>query len=369
MFLPPQVMFGNERNWPEAFDNELPLFPRAIAKKAGLNPRTVRNSVKGKHAPSAATVALLATAFSKNLEAEISQQQVKIFLNLWKSSDLRSRGYWELAFQGAATGALLHGVKFFPYSRNVIVPQERAAIQHMRERITMGEISALRKWFGNPAIGLYLDALFREKNFDSWSCQELLWCYGQVFLRLHVSGIAALEAEANSQYAQDPGPALLKYMPAMKRGRIEGPVSRYLTEMRSRYGVGTDLALSERLAKNSDGDRESWRRQILRWRKAAPIPEWDSIEQILAALEVGEDRAMLLWSFAAVRYFQTVLDKMMSVEDGEVLRVDLEETVRLFGEYEIWYRLHAERIREGQSPEKGAAGQRMTPPRRDSLRD
>lgn len=356
MLITPQSIFGLERNWPETLDHELPIFPRAIARKAKLHPRTLQNAINASHAPYKSTIQKLATGLTEILGFSISTKDVATFWDVVKSEPSRPMGYWEYSFRWATLASQRSGgIAFFPYTRKVIVPIERAYLRYLRDRAAIGDVPALEGFFCNQAIPQFLDPLLRQKNFKEWTVAEVLWTLGQVIIRLHIYCIAALEAEANSNWEDDPGPALHKYLPVIKRDKIEKPVSRYLTEVRNRFGIKTDPALFRKLGETTSSKcddeikrekrRESWKQRIYRLRRGTAIPEWDSINQIIEALDVGDERPRLLRTFAVVRYLQMVLEVLMKFETVDGLTIDHEETVRIFGEYENWYRIHAKMIR------------------------
>lgn len=341
-------MFGYEKNWPEAFGLDLPIFPNNIARRAKLNRLTLRNTFTGTHLPTEKTIDNLTRTFCQIIGPKIPPATVKEFLKGFSSAYLRPKGSWEVAFQVHAITERSFGLKkSLSYSRRLIVAQERAAIRFAVQRKAFGEALALREWLLDVSNEPYLYASLSEKDFEHCDVHELNGYVKQVFVRLHVSGFAALEADINSQCEQDPGPAMPKYMPVLNRGRLVAPVSRYLSVVRERFEIASDNALSEKLSEKFGGGMDCWRRQIVRWRKlgTGKMPGWESIDKILTAVEAGEDRIRLLRTFGAVRYFQMVFTLNSKGEKETAIQNFLEETVHLFGEYEKWYRLHSARIR------------------------
>jgi DNA-binding XRE family transcriptional regulator len=361
MFVSILKMFGDEKHWPDSTEGGFPLSKSNLAKRAGVSTRTFKNAISNPGKASKTTIEALCIMYSSLIKIKITTDDISSYLNYINTGPIRITGDWEMFFRSSAFGRRIRKIKNpFKYSRSVIVPQERAANQYI-DRLKSNDIEgAMIGLFYNGVNHKYIfpidissifsGEIFNDKTVKLNVVKDI---YIKIFIRHHVSGMAALEAENNSKLEKDIAPVVGAYMPIMKGKKLEGSISRYFTETMASFGIKSDAALSLELAKRNGGDSESWRRQILRWRKnhisseeKKYVPEWESIEKIIRSIEAGEYRRKLLILFAISRYFQVVLESVLYLNENLDSPKSNEEIVSVFGEYSKWYSYHSVKIQE-----------------------
>lgn len=357
MLISPLVILGEEKDWPEELGVESPIFFGDIARKAKLHPRTLKNAINGSHAPAKTTLDGLSAAFSKISGVEIPPDCVQKFIARIQGIAPHRLGYWELTLRNFDSSWKFYDLKPLVYSRRLIIAQERAYYRFLRKRAEIGEARALAQLFCDEKVNApYLE------NVGSRDASELRHIYMEWFIRVHVSGIAAIEAELRAFQAQDSGPKVSQFLPVICDQELIGPVSRYLTLLMDKFGLENDFELIEKIA--SEEKFEGLIRQLSRWRKTkfppiktpsgkkeklnkrTGIPGWRTINGILDDLDVGVYKAEALMAFGVSRYLQVVLNKSLTIFAPDGDPVVVKSVVGLFGEYEKWYRFHSLRIRE-----------------------